>query len=867
MFSSLASNGVIQQQQIMVTTISLYMVDEIDTIQLNIQFLDEIHKIENFQQLETIVQDDYCTSRQSKNQIQNNSQLILEDQYSISFWFYYTIKSEKFSLINFYKEDVSLEITLDQVEFSVKTYNITRNNQYSKINYKFTIEEDLQNKWVYFTLNYYKKLMILMIFPYKSKIIFENLNQYSYSNMVSSIGDKVELITIKSCILQIQEQKECQGCQYCVGPFIEQCEKCDEKQYYHSIDKVCYCKFGFIEQNGICLEFNQIFNYTETETHDLLVEECPVGQFLDDNQCAKCPNDNNQGFINCGDCYLNPLLFRDKGQCTIDLIKYDEFSDYQTVERHPNNFQIYFNQLRQLDNQYSVCTLEAQCFFVNIQRFIMKVQCKSNYVRVYDQCMKCTENCKKCSQYVGKCIQCEDNYFLYYNQCYEQQQNCLVINNGSQCEKCKKGYFVNQNSKCEECPIECQFCFQQDFYGQRLIICEDNRQFNNYLSSSYQEVKNCNIYLNLMMNDVYQILNLTQPVSICGQCQQGYINGLIECKQSLNQTQQIKYNEKEFELIKLQENVEIQFCISYFLIENNIQYCLECQDGYYQDRYFGYCLKCMNCKNCVQLNDQLSPNIVQLYYQYFNLPIINFINQKHSYVDCIECSVDQELYNGLCINKCPSYCKRCQIIDNENICVECIKDEHESFIIQNNQCYKCELGCEICLVRAKIDINIYNTYYKQKNDSYTNCIRYKNATKLDIQQNLIFDINVYCDHQEYINRKDNVSLFIEDVFSKDKYSYFGKMESEEIINFFDQIKVKTITLNLNIIPNQNGLCFINNTNFIPQIQKHIYTLQYLNVVLYSQQNCTLALTYRLTTILYQYSAYITYSFITSLFIN
>ncbi|EGR32024.1 hypothetical protein IMG5_098600 [Ichthyophthirius multifiliis] len=197
------------------------------------------------------------------------------------------------------------------------------------------------------------------------------------------------------------------------------------------------------------------------------------------------------------------------------------------------------------------------------------------------QCFQChIDYCQQCDQF-GNCFKCQESYFLSSNLCYKCQiQNCLQCQNKQKCLKCQEGYTLFQdNSTCKSIEIYCQI----GYYLNNQSICQVCTQNCQYCNSQYQCFQCSNKYY----FDTFELKCLKCQVN-CIQCKPNE-NYCLEC-------------EKEYTLINGK-------CIK---IQTQ-----ECQLGEFFDKKQGKCQICsQNClicdsqTNCLECFDEVSFQII-----------------------------------------------------------------------------------------------------------------------------------------------------------------------------------------------------------------------------------------------------------------
>jgi len=70
------------------------------------------------------------------------------------------------------------------------------------------------------------------------------------------------------------------------------------------------------------------------------------------------------------------------------------------------------------------------------------------------------------------------------------------------------------------------------------------------------------------------------------------------------------------------------------------------------------------------------------------LTYVESSNPNDFEVICTACQTGYEVYNDICINKCPPDCLECLIINNSKVCSKCSYSNNGLILsISNNICY------------------------------------------------------------------------------------------------------------------------------------------------------------------------------------
>ena len=477
------------------------------------------------------------------------------------------------------------------------------------------------------------------------------------------------------------------SCKACVGACktccnLNSCMECVSG--YHLVDKYCCpnsctscdhsqcfgCKDGLLLKNGKCVECPR----TCKNCKDSKCSVCTQGYYLDTcssckechcncieccnlNKCTKC---KDGFFLNShNECVSCPAVCSkcEDGKCKTCKLGYHKYNGICCK------------------NGCAQCTLD-RCISATAGSFINEgdpilcpqgsdvcwsggsINCSPGFQPYQNTCVKCTENCEKCTDKV--CLKCDEPYFLTLDGlCVPCPSTCTGCLN-SRCTGCKT---IASSDGYGCCPIGCTSCNTKECW-----TCADN-----YWLSQDKKCLDCPSSCSVCKSGV------------CHDCNQGYYLSGTTCVKCISPC----------------EN-----CVS-------ATSCLSCSSGYLlTDR--STCVDCpQGCNNC--LNSKCPDCVLAVNYERC-CPI------GCSSCDlnvCWTCFDDFWLTPGKQCVPCPSSCTKCQrgvcldcnpgfyIVDTEcqqcvRPCKECLaagfcKSCIEGYLLASNgACMKCPDGCDGC---------------------------------------------------------------------------------------------------------------------------------------------------------------------------
>ncbi|KAL4429707.1 hypothetical protein ABPG74_001393 [Tetrahymena malaccensis] len=404
-----------------------------------------------------------------------------------------------------------------------------------------------------------------------------------------------------------------------------------------------------------------------------------------------------------------------------------------------------------------------------------------NCLQCDQSCLKCLPSCQACSD-GQSCTSCIVGYYLANNICNKCDSSCAsckgprYVMNGSTCQACGQGYFMDNNNICIQCHISCAYC-----NGPNQNQCTTCLQKGYFISIRQNNicVPICDLsqaqFINLTINPLQQycsqcstLCQTCQDSQNCTSCIQGYYllqNKCYKCDTTCQSctgpgpnnclvcSQPGYYiSQKDNNICVAQCDINQSFYVD-SLTNPNQNICKQCSLN---------CLICSSSTNCSQcqqgfyLNGNICSPCMQGYYQNGNqcLPCDSSckICSGPGSNNCIICSNSNyfisEAQNNQCVAQCLSnqaqyidsttnflqnYCRQCpqscQTCKNGNICTSC---QYYDGI----QCLACDNSCQLCNGPAKTDcIQCKDNFYYQQTTSL--CVANCGSNEYKQNQNCI----------------------------------------------------------------------------------------------------------------------------------
>jgi hypothetical protein len=552
----------------------------------------------------------------------------------------------------------------------------------------------------------------------------------------------------------------------CVKCRIENCDKCTLESNRNLICEKC--QKGFLLKNGECVGECGIGFYSSEfkglcETCSENCSSCKISEESKSLVCEKCESDfyliNNfecikecpEGFVKSDianelDTFLKKSSKENKN---IDIVN--------NLIKNDKNNQSDIDNLRKLSNKYSqkeckMCEYPNECrrclilnqslcedcyegYFNN--NGICQHNCPNGYYKSKKQCLKCPIGCDECNSEntCAKCLKgffykngvclpdCEEGWTpdVYSNickKCFDSRCAQCFTQDENLCQKCFNGYKLFENVCYTNCPLGYYdnngFCVK---CAKGCLDCESN-----------YSCKSCDYNNNLVLFE--------------GKCHENCSAGYYKeyrgnvCKKCSNKDCLVcdSFEHSKCKVAKsgtVIENAYYEKCPEYFVASFlNVKYNNEKYE----------LLKCFKCPNFCDICE---------------------FNPANSKIQCLKCTNNFELKNGICIDKLcgdnqikkDNGCLNCQDIkakkcDNDSTykSIECLKD----YYLNDGKCLgacpegryfsKAFMECKDCV------------------DNCAECINYNECNKCD--EGFLFLENSKCVKQcpsgfseDYLNRK------------------------------------------------------------------------------------------------------------------
>ena len=549
------------------------------------------------------------------------------------------------------------------------------------------------------------------------------------------------LILLANFILSIPYCKNGQNhCSKC-NPVSKICAKCEKDIYIPDENGGCSNHRKCVEGNNHCNECNSEEN---------ICKNCEIGYFPDENGgCSYSDNCEISYRGKCIKCKNNFILIGQEKYISIER-GYVYFSDMHFEINEGTQICKSLNS-EDLKNCKKINGLFGTCEECN----------EGFYLNKGDK--KCTtiENCNKSS--FGKCKLCNNGYYLniLQNRCLKKNElftNCKEALNDYNCDACDDDFYFDDNNSCVSINFcengknggdECQKCISQYYLTKtqdactKEELCYSGNKHTGICSKCidgyYLDNKDGKCKSNLEDNE-YKYCKKAD-YGICNECIMGYELGLdYQCSPS--------------KFCAESENGKCISCIdNYYLGLDNmcvdVEHCIysegyickECENYYYYDQSDKTCKLAegnfTNCKyglesenSCTTCKDDFYLNITDcLCYNssgkkaFYKCEISDSNNE-----DCYKCIEGYYLSNK---NKKCSKIKGCNILDNENKCIEC----EDNYCLDINS-GKCESSKEVVIEEKKF-------YYRCKKTNQNGNACEECEDGFEIKNGLCID-NVHC---------------------------------------------------------------------------------------------------------------------------
>lgn len=459
----------------------------------------------------------------------------------------------------------------------------------------------------------------------------------------------------------------CEKCQ------VENCENCsqDLSQCYK-----CKHNFSLVKQKNICVPGGDCPESYYFNAEHKLCEKCP------DSNCLECQADNPSFCVKCNSisnlaenkkcesrCQKTFVFVDKKGKC----IECDQELKETCLVCDPLNLK----RCLRCDQQQPLKYLfKGKCF--------ESCPAKSFWEKLTNECTECPKNCDECTNEY-KCDKCLRGFYL---------------NENKECVKaCLDGFIANESNQCEKCHTEnlCKICDIKD--KSKCIECKNG------------------LYIDLANNKCVDMCPAGSLVSgsSCLSC----AKDCLECE-TFDKCKTCKDG------FVLYEGKCIENCPLGFVADFSTMQCVPCSidDCVSCSNDQSKCFKCKDGKAlyknaCVDLcpigtvnNDKNGYCIGKwIFILKFHQIFIKFVEEK-KLIEILFIFLDCPPKCSACENS--SSCKECiapYSLDQNNLCS--LKDCPVGSTMRNNKCVKCgDEHCRIC------DSDNLNTCFSCMQDNY-----------------------------------------------------------------------------------------------------------------------------------------------------
>ncbi|CAD8073985.1 unnamed protein product [Paramecium primaurelia] len=769
-----------------------------------------------------------------------------------------------------------------QLSYTTKSKNI--------FSIQNTTNRDRFQKWHYIYFQYLvDQTYLKVIYPNDQELTqtFNALqfhNQYVYLYVgadsffyKSYLEGKIQLEITYNYEEELLYEMKCHySCQTCNGPTQSDCVTCPQNSNRQWKFGFCSCEFGFVDLDLTqkCNKMNELYPIMN-QTYQNNTFKCKYGEFIIDNQCMSCPSSINDYQLICADCLLNQGNWYQNPVCTFDYKRYSLTSTYIKFIRNESQQEIFYinSQLQNLQLcwgclQYCNDITKISCIEFNHQYF----SCKTGYFVQNNTCQKCMENCYNCNN-SQTCTQCINLFGFDGSKCQKCPINCIICNSTINCLTCQPGFALFKGV-CYGCGAQCSICeFYFDEIKQshinRCLKCTDPLLFEisfDALKCQINTIKNCLYsisqyyfvdYPQTTIDLYFQPMQISSLITnMCARCISGYTYSNVSstCYKSTQNCQESGfYNNPYYYCLiggetatsilgceqKLQNCYE---CVNYL----NKIICINCFPGYYADHIVGMCIQCPNqCQSCSQQFKKNKSNWKKDIRPFFEFYVNKNVNHDYlTYVEssnpddfeivCTSCQIGYEVYNDICINKCPPDCLECLIINNSKVCSKCSYSNNGLILSTNNNlCYQCHTLCKLCVPAQNVSIT-----------------QFTNQCLLPVFEDTIFDSNIYqfsnCSNDQVCQMSMSITLNLicmldqstSNIFDipynqESDLSYvFQLLYSKGMFNYMNEQNVQT----LNIYLTTQTCTFPKNLVISQEFSANVYTLNRVSLQIMGLSN-------------------------------
>jgi hypothetical protein len=585
----------------------------------------------------------------------------------------------------------------------------------------------------------------------------------------------------------------CEEIQNCIGSeWFNACSKCNTNYAYnykidtnqieytkciqHTTVENCYvAKEGSIGSPSICVFCKKGYNMNKDNVCELFKPSgCSSSEKFNiievyNKSVVRYFSYFSQNGLGCSEC-INTMkaVYRTSALVSCVLSSYIE-ENYKTID---NN---YSNYIQNCIHYYSLSDGTLKCK-ICAEEYIINVNS--------DKCSKGITNCTIASNIDGQCSVCQDGFALINNYCEKGNiQNCERYNSANNntiqiCEKCKNGYWKNNQNLCNEgyiqnCdqyvfndPKQCvtckekfilvhmsnyDYCYPVDEETECVeAILENNLKYG----GSFECIKCKKLNQITSSNPAYIPLKTKcMPFSIVENCEEydkfGYLSSssfrCTKCKKEyyLNNTKNIC----------IERTVIVSNCADY-VFDKDI--CLECEPDYYLNQSSTECISFP--KGIIGCRLYSSPTA------------------------CIGCERDMYLEEGGCYKVLENFIiTDCRYYLNDRECMEC----EDKFFLADNKCT--EITAKECLTELSPEkCETCRTGYglTPEKDGKIDCVKVVIANCLSFDQKDPYPCLV-CKKGYYVLEGEckNVSEPINDCEEYESNTECRRCTSNSVLNF------------------------------------------------------------------------------------
>ncbi|CAD8115237.1 unnamed protein product [Paramecium sonneborni] len=639
------------------------------------------------------------------------------------------------------------------------------------------------------------------------KIQFGNCLQ----TQINYLNIQMKNIEFFNCYEEFRTQNCHYSCFECNGPTNQDCLSCsfESSRIYIPEYQVCVCPYNTIDNQNQCQTYKDSnLRVIENEKLDINYN-CKYGYFEIDGDCIKCPSIIRKDFISCMECINNPKSWFEDPICKKVLVIKQNITYYDALLLF-GDIQYYFDGI--LLNPIHLTQLFIyETNISNYSGIFKEFYLAQNYFRKFCQQMYFVENdqficyecliqyCQICQVTLTSliCIKCYGDYKLIDGKCIlsaEIKANQQLI--------CLPPYYYSFENQCKICKIQnCIYCFEYS---------TNNQNFCSLIKVAYYNLKlitnikvGCALCEENFIYDFTLQLCLRQIPEIQN-CQRSYIDlqNKEKCVSSINDNFSIA--------------PEISNC------QNYIENCQLCSINIEQQ------IKCILCKvNYIIENDKCYEN------EEFDIQKSLIYNQKHKiqsfilqFVPQMEQYVYKKFLNQQKAADCDPDCILCD--QSNSYCIQCPLNYYKKYILteSSKKCTYCHPFCEVCIPRAKKDIQNYYPHFivNDENQIYTKqCIKSYDDPS--------FSYDPYTQNVRQCFSKNCKDEFFFDISQEScDFTKFNRFYESTINNkYCNQIGIQFLTINFIFKISQQQCSLILPFDIQTELKQKVFTLKRVNL--------------------------------------